>query len=456
MRDTRDGDVSSWLRSIRLSRLQLTAVALASALATALIIAEALGRTPAQTAALAALRTRPTVIHAGGPAPARQNAATAPQPTARPTPTPAPAPAPAPPAPQASSTESQPTTTAPTTTQTTTTSTTPSSTPSTTTKTKASHVKHVFVIALTTTSYDAAFGRGSVARYLNDELRPKGTLLSGYTTLGGAELPDYLAMIGGQAPNADTRANCASYDEFPSSAKPNKSGDVPGTGCIYPNTALTIGDQVTASGHVWKAYIDDMGATACVHPNSNALDDAPLPGAGSDYDTRHNPFIYFHSLLDLGDCASDDVTLTKLPAALSEASKTPRYAFIAPGACEDAAQSSCPDGSPSGLAGEDAFLKTLVPKILHSPAYKKDGALIIVFAHASPAAATDAPSATDPAGPTRTGALVISRYARRDRTISKAYNPYSILRSVEDLLGLQPLAHAKAAKSFVSAALPGA
>ncbi len=424
-----------------------------SALATALIIAETLGRTPAQTAALAALRTRPTVIHTGGQATTDPTRSPAPQATAQPTPTPA---ASAPAAPESGPTQSQPTTTAPTTPTTTTTSTTPSSTPSTTTKTKASPVKHVFVIALTTTSYDAAFGRGSVARYLNDELRPKGTLLSGYTTLGGAELPDYLAMIGGQAPNADTRANCPSYNEFPLSAKPNKSGQVPGTGCIYPNTALTIGDQVTASGHVWKAYIDDMGATACVHPNSNTLDDAPLPGAGSDYDTRHNPFIYFHSLLDLGDCAGDDVTLTKLPAALSAASNTPRYAFIAPGACQDAAQASCPDGSPAGLAGEDAFLKAWVPKILHAPAFKKDGALIIVFAHASPAAATDGPGATDPAGPTRTGALVISRYAHRDRTISKAYNPYSILRSVEDLLGLQPLARAKAAKSFVAAALPGA
>jgi phosphatidylinositol-3-phosphatase len=396
------------------------------------------------------------VIHAAGPAPSRQNAATAPQATAQPTPTPAP---PAPAAPQQSSTGSQPTTTASTTTQTTTTSTTPSST-RTTTKTKASPVKHVFVIALSTPSYASAFGHGSAARYLNDDLRPKGTLLSGYTTLGGAELPDYLAMIGGQAPNADTRANCPSYDEFPSSAKPSKSGEVPGTGCIYPNTALTIGDQVTASGHVWKAYIDDMGATACVHPNSNALDNAPLPGAGSDYDTRHNPFIYFHSLLDLGDCASDDVTLAKLPAALSAASKTPAYAFIAPGACEDAAQASCPDGTPAGLAGEDAFLKTWVPRILQSAAYRKNGVLIIAFAHAAApnptAGATGATGATDPAGLTRTGALVISRYAQRDRTVSKAYNPYSLLRSVEDMLGLELLAHAKHAKSFVSAALPDA
>jgi hypothetical protein len=439
--------VSSWLRSIRLSRLQLAAVAAVSALATALIIAEALGRTPAQTAALAALRSRPTVIESGSARP-RPAATPAAQTTPAPTPSPGPA-APAPAPADSSSPTTTPAATTTTTTTTSTTSTTPSSTPSTT-KTKASPVKHVFVIALTTPSYDAAFGHGSVAHYLDDELRPKGTLLSGYHTLGGAELPDYLAMIGGQAPNADTRADCPSYDEFPSSAKPSKSGQVPGTGCIYPNTALTIGDQVTASGHAWKAYIDDMGATACVHPNSNTLDDAPLPGAGSDYATRHNPFIYFHSLLDLGDCASDDLTLSKLPAALGEQSRTPRFAFIAPGACEDSAQQSCPDGSPAGLAGEDAFLKTWVPKILHSPAFKKHGALIIAFAHAAPS--TDA---TD-SGPVRTGALVISRYAHAGKTIPKAYNPYSILRSIEDLLALQPLAHAKHAKSFVSTALPGA
>ena len=74
----------------------------------------------------------------------------------------------------------------------------------------------MFVIALTTGSYRAAFGPGSVAHYLNGTLRRRGTLLSGYRTLGDTELPDYLAMVSGQAPNADTRSDCAIYSEFPS------------------------------------------------------------------------------------------------------------------------------------------------------------------------------------------------------------------------------------------------
>lgn len=107
---------------------------------------------------------------------------------------------------------------------------------------------------------------------------------------------------------------------------------------MYPNTVLTIGDQVTSDGKVWKAYIGDMGNTPCVHPNSGAADDSQLTGAGSQYDTRHNPFIYFHSLLDLGDCSSDDRSLDKLPGALNSASRTPSYTYIAPELCADSSQ----------------------------------------------------------------------------------------------------------------------
>lgn len=310
-----------------------------------------------------------------------------------------------------------------------------------------SPVKHVFVIALTTTSYRAAFGPGSVARYLNGTLRRRGTLLSGYRTLGGSELPDYLAMVSGQAPNADTRKDCATYSEFPSATTPRTNGQVPGSGCVYPNTVLTIADQVTAAGKQWRAYLADMGSEPCMHPNSNAADDAPVNGAGIDYATRHNPFIYFHSLLDLGGCSSDDVGLTHLAGALRTNARTPSYAFIAPGLCDEPSASPCPPTEPTGLAGEDKFLKQVIPPILRSAAYKQDGVVIIAFARA-PAAAGSAPM--------RSGALILSPLAKTGSTLRGTYNPYSVLRSVEDLFGYTPLVHAKSAPSFATAALPGA
>jgi hypothetical protein len=324
------------------------------------------------------------------------------------------------------------------------TATTPSST--------TSPVKHVFVIALTTDSYRAAFGAGSVAHYLNHTLRPRGTLLSGYRTLGDTELPDYLAMISGQSPNADTRSDCAVYAEFPSAAKAQRSGQFPGSGCVYPNTALTIADQVTAAGKQWKAYLAGMGTSTCVHADSNATDDTTLTGADSDYATMHNPFIYFHSLLDLGGCQSDDVGIQHLTKDLRGAKRTPTYAYIAPGLCDEPSAITCAGDKPGGLAGEDAFLKRWVPQILASAAYKQDGVLMIVFADGKPATAAGVGAQR----PVRTGALILSPLAHHGRKIAGNYDPYSVLRTIENLLGYTPLVHAKSAHSFATTALPGA
>jgi hypothetical protein len=368
-------------------------------------------------------------------------------------------------------------------------------------------VGHVFEIALSTTGYQAAFGHGR-APYLRS-LERKGTLLSGYRSLGSSELADNLAMISGQVPNADTRGGCTAYAEFPTAVVAKANGLVPGKGCVYPETALTLGDQVSSSGHVWRAYVEDMGKQTCSHPNSNAVDDLALPGTDPGYDSRHNPFIYFHSLLDLGDCSTDDLDLSRLPAALSSTSKTATLSFLAPSACGDAraiagggadateptttttgtsttttsttatttttgtttaptttgatagttaptvsptvvsgalgspTAAACPTG-PVGIAAENAFLKTWVPRILRSPAYKKDGVLVIAFAG----------DGVKRAGPkVRTGALVLSRYARRGKTVTTAYTPYSLLRSLEDMLRYTPLARAKSAPSFATAAL---
>jgi hypothetical protein len=111
---------------------------------------------------------------------------------------------------------------------------------------------------------------------------------------------------------------------------------------------------------------------------------------------------------------------------------------------------SCPNGAPGGLAAEDAFLQVWVPQILASPAYKRDGALMIVFTPPRSIPGTGA------GAPIRTGMLVLSRYASAGRKLTKRYDPYSVLRSVEGLFGYAPLVHAKAAESFAAAALPGA
>ena len=88
---------------------------------------------------------------------------------------------------------------------------------------------------------------------------------------------------------------------------------------MYPVQALTIADQLDAGGLAWRAYMeemaDELGPANCVHPDP----DGPDEPEGGGYAATHNPFAYFHSLLDLGACAVNDVPLDALGQGPEEA-----------------------------------------------------------------------------------------------------------------------------------------
>jgi len=195
--------------------------------------------------------------------------------------------------------------------------------------------------------------------------------------------------------------------------------------------------------------------TTCRHPESNGPDDTLTARPGDGYATRRNPFVYYHSLLDLGACDSSDGALSELEGDLRSAKDTPSLSYIAPNLCNDGSASPCVDGSPGGLAAADAFLATWVPKILASPAYRADGLLIVAFAgDVTPPADPAAPPPAD--APVRNGALLVSRFAQAGGTNGTAYDPYALLRSLEDLVALRPLARAARASSFAPTVLAAA
>jgi hypothetical protein len=316
-------------------------------------------------------------------------------------------------------------------------------------------VKHVFVISLTSPGYEQSLGAQSQMPYLSATLRPQGELLSSYTLLGEGALPNGIAAISGQPPNAATSAGCPGYEEF-SSVKANSNGVLAGAGCVYPVETLTLADQLTLDKLSWRVYADGMvdpeGKPAdCVHPGPGEGSGSAQPGG---YAASQNPFVYFHSLLDLGDCSADDVPLDQLSKDLVKAEKTPSYSFIAPTQCNAGAAGQCPAGATEGAAGADAFLSAWVPKILASPAYKADGVLIVTFSSTNPPVA----GAPAPVGdPLRTGALLLSPFVTPGGTDAGAYNPYSLLRSSEELFALKPLGVASGAKtkSFATSLLAG-
>ena len=69
-----------------------------------------------------------------------------------------------------------------------------------------------------------------------------------------------------------------------------------------------------------------------------------------------------------------------------------------------------------------------MPKILASPAYKKDGLLIVTFGQVNTAAPIDpapVPAGTDPL---KVGTLLVSPFVTAGATDGVAYDPYSLLR----------------------------
>jgi hypothetical protein len=321
-------------------------------------------------------------------------------------------------------------------------------------------VKHVFVIVMENKDYDQTFGPDSAAPYLSKTLTAQGQLLTQYYGIGHVSLDNYIAMVSGQAPNPQTQSDCQVFTDFVPVGPPDANGQYvqPLGGCVFPAEVPTLMSQLDAKGLPWMGFMEDMG-TPCRHPALNGPDNNQAPTAQSQYATRHNPFMYFHGVIDdAASCAAKVRDLNDLPAALASEATTPAFTFITPDLCHDGHDDPC-DSNPAqkgGLAGEDEFLQQWVPQILASPAFKKDGLLVITYDEAEPQSDQSAccgevpgPNSAMPGiggpGGGRTGTVLVSPFVQPGSVNDTPYNHYSFLRSMEDIFGLEHLGFAAAA-----------
>ena len=321
-------------------------------------------------------------------------------------------------------------------------------------------IGHVFVIVLENESASTTFGAGSPAPYLSTTLRSEGAYLPNYYAVGHESNDNYIAMISGQAPTAQNQADCQFYDNLEPGTI-GSYGQAEGTGCVYPADVPTIADQLTASGLTWRDYNESMGAdptreaSECGHPGINSVDNTQKATATDEYATRHDPFVYFHSIIDdTALCDSHVVNLDLLPHDLASAVDTPNYVFITPDLCDDGHDSPCANGQPGGLAQADAFLRQWVPQITNSPAFtQQHGLLIITFDEADtsdtssccgeiPGPDSPEPGVNGPGGGD-VGAVLLSPCIAPGTVSTVPYNHYSMLRSVEDIFGLPHLGYAQ-------------
>jgi hypothetical protein len=245
-------------------------------------------------------------------------------------------------------------------------------------------IGHVFVIVLENKGFEETFGADSKAPYFSKTLTKQGVLLEQYFGTAHYSVGNYLAMISGQGGTHETRDDCEVFEDFVSKGT-TPDGQEIGKGCVYPAHVKTLPDLLAAKGISWRGYMEDMGndpareRATCGAPKIGQPDPTQGAKVGDQYAARHNPFVYFHSLLDSGACDAHVGPLTRLETDLKSVATTPKFAFITPNLCNDAHDEPCKDKAPGGLVSADAFLKIWVERILASPAFKKDGLLILTF-----------------------------------------------------------------------------
>jgi hypothetical protein len=321
-------------------------------------------------------------------------------------------------------------------------------------------IKHVFTIVLENKNYDTTFGDASTAPYLAKTLTSKGQLLTEYHGTGHFSLGNYITMISGQSENPDTQGDCMFGFNDITPGTVGADGQVLGTGCVYPAEVLTVADQLEKAGKTWRGYMEDMGndvtrdVTAnCAHPAIGATDHTQSASPTDQYATRHNPFMYFHSVIDDElSCDSHVVNLNRLKRDLKKPRKTRNYTFITPDLCSDGHDEECADPAQlGGYPGIDAFLHTWVPRILKSTAYKRNGLLIVAFDESESGADACCFVPTGPNTPQqgiygpgggRTGAVLISPFIERGSVNETPYNHYDYLHTIEDIFGLDYLGYA--------------
>jgi hypothetical protein len=278
-----------------------------------------------------------------------------------------------------------------------------------------------------------------------------------YYGIGHYSLDNYVAIVSGVAPNLRTQQDCPHFDDFVETGIAS-DGQPIGVGCVYPAPVQTIANQLAAKHRTWKGYMEDMGndpareRATCGHPAVGTLDSTERAAVNDMYAAKHDPFVYFHAIIDSASCAKNVVRLEQLEGALRSASRTPNFSFIVPSLCHDGHDRPCRNGEPGGLVSANEFLRHWVPLITKSPAFRADGLLVITFDEALSIDATaccdeqsgpnvNAAGVNGPGGG-RTGAVLLSPFIAPGTVSQTPYNHYSLLKSIEDIFGLPYLGYA--------------
>jgi hypothetical protein len=363
-------------------------------------------------------------------------------------------------------------------------------------------LQHVFLMIFENQAEDNTFGSLMPVPYLSATVAGQGAFVPNYWATSHASLGNYISLFSGQSVTTLNQEDCPTYTQILASTVVAYN-QISGLGCVYPATVTTLADQLAGAKYTAKGYMEDMGndttreeapcgqtqptATTGVYGSGDLTQtaqaavtvDGMIVKPQDQYAMRHNPWPYFMSTVSSGECAAEAEPLNSatLVSDLKSISTTANFSWITPNLCDDGHDVPCTAAGDAGTtastyANENAFLQEWVPIITRSPAFQKDGLLIILFDESDPAKNTtvgtdttmDASSCcqesievdpntstpgtppgdnyTDGSGGGKTGMVLLSPYIAPGTVTSVQYNHYNTLRSIEDEFGLAHLGFA--------------
>ena len=185
------------------------------------------------------------------------------------------------------------------------------------------------------------------------------------------------------------------------------------------DTTSHIADQLELADLTWKSYQEGMGAPCGLVSHDR-------------YAAKHNPFVYFDDVNGWDGktfqpsqrCNDHVVDYSQLDADIA-AHAVPRYAFITPNLDNDMHDGTIQQG--------DTWLSNEVPKIMATDAYKNGGVIFLLWDEGS---GTFGPGDDPPF-------MVISPNAAAGFKSTTAYDTSSYLKTVQAILGVEPVPCAK-------------
>jgi hypothetical protein len=270
------------------------------------------------------------------------------------------------------------------------------------------HIKTVFVILMENHNWTGSTAATNIANnpaapYINFTLIPQSSYARNYNNPPGIHpsLPNYLWLEAGDTLGVHADGTPQQY---------------------HQSTTNHLTTLLHKAGISWRAYEENISGSDCPIDPEGALD----PNGNHLYAPRHDPFVYFDDVtntlnLKSAYCISHIRPFTQLATDLAN-NNVARYNFITPNLCDDM-HDPCTGNQ---ITNGDTWLKTHVPLILSSTAYRSGGALFILWDEAQTG---DGPIPM----------ILLSPYAKGNHYSNALYYTHSsFLRTMQEIFGVYP------------------